>query len=256
MTTWDNLARELDAWGAAGRTATLWWRDDDATTPSQALDRLLALRRTSGIALALAVIPGRATRALAERLSSEAEIAVMQHGWLHSNHAPPGAPKAELGPHRPSPFVLGELARGWLVLDRLFGGAWLKILVPPHNRVAPEVARGLPFAGYVGLSTFSARKTAIPGLIQVNAHTDIMNWTSRAFAGEAAALGQVIAHLAQRRAGNVDPDEPTGFLTHHLAHDAAAWSFSEAFLSRVQAHEAAAWLDAPAIFELGIVSCA
>jgi hypothetical protein len=143
-----------------------------------------------------------------------------------------------------------------LVLDRLFGGAWLKILVPPHNRVAPEVARGLPFAGYVGLSTFSARKTAIPGLIQVNAHTDIMNWTSRAFAGEAAALGQVIAHLAQRRAGNVDPDEPTGFLTHHLAHDAAAWSFSEAFLSRVQAHEAAAWLDAPAIFELGIVSCA
>lgn len=256
MTGWNELERELDHWAFAGRTATLWWRDDDATAPSPALDHALALHRSSGVPLALAVIPGRATPALAERLSGEAGVAVIQHGWRHNNHAPPGAPKAELGSHRPTPFVLGELARGWLALDRLFGGSWLKVLVPPHNRIAPEIARGLALAGYVGLSTHGARATAIPGLIQVNAHCDIMNWTARGFAGEAAALRQIVEHLARRRGADVDPDEPTGFLTHHLAHDAAAWRFCEAFLGRVQAHGAAAWRGAPAIFDFGVASCA
>lgn len=256
MTGWDELERELDHWGAAGRTATLWWRDDDATAPSPALERALTLSRSRGVPLALAVIPGRVTQALAECLSGEAGIAVMQHGWRHTNHAPPGAPKAELGSHRPAPFVLGELARGRLVLDRLFGATWLKVLVPPHNRIAPATARGLALAGYVGLSTYGPRTTAIPGLIQVNAHCDIMDWTARAFAGEESALQHVVDHLARRRVASVDPDEPTGFLTHHLAHDAAAWRFSEAFLDRVEAHGAAAWLGAPAMFELGLASCA
>ncbi|MEK9660397.1 MAG: hypothetical protein VW644_01455, partial [Alphaproteobacteria bacterium] len=42
---WDALAAELDVWAAAGRTATLWWRDDDADAASPALERLLALQR-------------------------------------------------------------------------------------------------------------------------------------------------------------------------------------------------------------------
>ncbi len=29
----DALRRELDAWAEAGRTATLWWRDDDTSAP-------------------------------------------------------------------------------------------------------------------------------------------------------------------------------------------------------------------------------
>lgn len=30
-TGWSALAAELEAWGAAGMKARLWWRDDDAT---------------------------------------------------------------------------------------------------------------------------------------------------------------------------------------------------------------------------------
>ena len=44
MTGWADLDAELDRWKAAGRAATLWWRDDDATRPTPALDRLLALQ--------------------------------------------------------------------------------------------------------------------------------------------------------------------------------------------------------------------
>ena len=30
---WAKLTVEFDAWAAAGRTASLFWRDDDATRP-------------------------------------------------------------------------------------------------------------------------------------------------------------------------------------------------------------------------------
>ena len=39
--SWDRLEREIDAWAAAGREATLWWRDDDAVAATAELERLL-----------------------------------------------------------------------------------------------------------------------------------------------------------------------------------------------------------------------
>lgn len=246
---WSDLGAELDRWRDAGRTATWWWRDDDATRPTPALDRLLALRGALGVPLAIAVIPARATAGLAERLRGESGAAVLQHGWAHDNHAPVGAPKAELGPERSVPFMLGELARGWLALEALFdAGTLRRALVPPHNRIAPALAEALPDAGYVGLSTYGARKRRIPGLVQVNAHADIMDWTARAFAGAEAALALVCAHLHARRTGQADPAEPTGLLTHHLAHDEAAWAFTEKLLARFKAHPAAAFVHPRDLF--------
>jgi len=62
--------------------------------------------------------------------------------------------------------------------------------------------------------------------------------TTRAFAGEAASLQALVASLQAHRQGAVDRDEPVGFLTHHLAHDEAAWRFTEACLARLAAHRA------------------
>jgi transcription antitermination factor NusB len=115
------------------------------------------------------------------------------------NHAPIGAPKAELGPQRDPAFVLGELARGWLALDRVLGrDGWAHVLVPPHNRIAPALAAALPAAGYLGLS---AGMTARPAGMRhvVNTHVDIMDWSTRAFAGEAASLAALIDALRAHR---------------------------------------------------------
>jgi hypothetical protein len=242
MTDWTVLTRELDAWRAAGRIATFWWRDDDATAPSPALDRLLALQQKYATPLAIAVIPARAQPGLAERLTGIGGVSVVQHGWAHANHAPVGASKAELGPHRSEALVLGELARGQIALDALFDD-WLRLLVPPHNRIAKTVAKALPAAGYVALSTYGPRRAAKPGLVEVNTHADIMNWVSRAFVGAGPALDLVIRHLQARRTGTADAKEPTGLLTHHLAHDAAAWSFTDAFLAATNGHPATHWVD-------------
>jgi len=246
MSGWAALGAELDAWAAAGRPATFWWRDDDATHPTPALDRLLALRARTGLPIAVAVIPARAVPEMAEQLHAASAVTVMQHGWAHLNHAPLGASKAELGPHRPLALILGELARGWIALDRLFPRGWSRALVPPHNRIAPALVAALPAAGYTGLSTYNPRKPA-PGLAIVNSHADLMNWTTRAFLGEDETLGLVTGHLQARRAGRCDAAEPTGILTHHLAHDDAAWAFLDRLLATLRDHPAAAWPDPRAL---------
>jgi hypothetical protein len=243
---WDALARELDAWGAAGRTATLWWRDDDAEAPSAALDRLLALG-AGRAPVALAVIPQPTGEALARRLATAPNVRVLQHGWAHRNHRPAGARSAEFAADRPLEVMTAELARGRDHLAQLFGARGLAVLVPPWNRIDEAVVAALPALGLGGLSCFGPRA---PGpVLTVNTHVDPIAWRGgRGFVGDAKALGDLTHHLAARRAGTVDDAEPTGLLTHHLGHDEALWRFLDTLLARTAAHPAARWLDPRAVF--------
>ena len=252
MTDWVHLTRELDAWAAAERTATIWWRDDDAVEPSPDLERLLTLAADFGVPIAIAVIPAHASAALAYRLEAvQPRPTPMQHGLAHANHAPPGGKKWELGSHRPLHQVTEDLARGRDRMTELFGADWTATIVPPWNRIAPEVVAALPGLGIRGLSTYGARKgaAAAPGVVQVNCHVDIMRWSApRGFAGREVALGLLIDHLAARRSGAADEREPTGLLTHHLQHDEAAWSFLADLLPRLTAHPAVRFVSADAAF--------
>jgi hypothetical protein len=247
-THWADLERELDLWHAAGRPATLWWRDDDAVRPSPALDRLLTL--ADGLPLALAVIPEQATGALAERLAGCAELRVLQHGWRHTNHAPADEKKAELGAHRPELAMLDELVAGRQRLALLFGQRALAVLTPPWNRMSEALVPLLRGAGYGGISMAGPRRAAepSPGLIQVNTHADLVAWRSGGFVGTAPALGLITAHLAARRAGAADPAEPTGLLTHHLVMDEPGAAFVAELVAFTKRHKAVRWLGAVEAF--------
>ena len=249
---WDALERELAAWRAAGRTATLWWRDDDAQAPSPELDRLLDLRAAVDVPLALAVIPAPAGPPLAERLADAECVTVLQHGIAHVDRSAPGEKKCELAASRPIEETGAALAAARRRLGGLFAGRARSVLVPPWNRIAAELVPELPNWGFTGLSAFGPRRTAepAPGLLQANAHVDPVDWRgTRGFVGTDAALGTLVEHLAARRAGNTDAAEPTGLLSHHLVHDAAAWDFLEALLRRTAEHPACRWLDADAVFD-------
>jgi hypothetical protein len=247
---WAGLERELDAWGAADRTATLWWRDDDAVSATAELDRLLAL--ADGVPVALAVIPARAADSLARRVAACSGIRILQHGWTHTNHAPPPEKKAELGAHRPNATMLSELATGWRRLTGLFGGQAMPVLTPPWNRMSRALIPLLSEAGFAGLSTVGARQNAepSPGLRQVNAHADLVAWRAGSFIGTEAALRLILGHLAARRAGTVDPVEPTGLLTHHLILDGAGEAFLSRLVARTRGHPAARWLGTAEAFGL------
>ena len=85
---WRALARELDAWSDAGRPATFWWRDDDAGDDAPAFARLLSLAEQHHIPLSVAAIPQAVTGAAAARLCGAPDVAALQHGYAHINHAP------------------------------------------------------------------------------------------------------------------------------------------------------------------------
>ena len=247
---WLALESELDAWRSAGRTATFWWRDDDAVAPGSALDRLLGMAGRHDVPAGLAVVPKHATQALADRLAAVATVGVLQHGWAHVNHADPGEKKMELGDHRPTPLVVDELSAGFDRLSTLFGFRFLPVLVPPWNRIGHGVRSRLAEVGFAGLSLFGARTHRLRnGLVLANSHVDPIAWRrDRGFTGTDVALAALIGHLSDRRNGRADPDEATGLLTHHLVHDEATWAFLERCLEVLASHSAARLLPADTVF--------
>lgn len=238
MTSWAAFEEEIARWRETGHSVDLWWRDDDAVDATPALDRLLDLRQDADAPLALAVVPAKATRGLADRLVPETGVDVLQHGYAHTNHASASEKKAELGAHRPAMQVLGDLGTGWMALERLFGARALPVMVPPWNRIAPLLVPTLPEIGYRGLSTFGPRPRAEPvrGLRQVNTHVDLVDWKARrGFAGDAFVLGQLVQALAQARLSEArgQSREPVGLLSHHLVMDEPGWDFLKSLLGRV-----------------------
>lgn len=245
---WVALDAELESWGDAGLTASLWWRDDDAVAPSAELDRLLSLAG-GGIPMALAVIPAGAEDGLPRRLRAEHTISVLQHGYSHANHRPPGARASEFGGDRPHSEEVRDLEHGAERLRLLFGGRFLPAFVPPWNRIDGRLAPALGALGFTGLSGFGPRDAATrDGLVLVNTHVDPIAWRhGRGFIGEDAAIGRLVGHLADRRNGRVDRDEPTGLLTHHRVHPPELWGFLERLAGRLR-HPAVRWQAASALF--------
>lgn len=252
LTLWQPLHGELEAWRRAGRQATLWWRNDGVGAPEPALEHLLTLAEGYRVPLALAVVPGRASRELRGLMPAHPRFHLLQHGIEHKNRAPaPGAPLELGGPGNLHPLMIG-LAGARARLEALASRRALPVLVPPWDRLDARLLDLLPQLGYRGLSAWGPRPSveAAEGLRQVNVHADAM-LEQGAFRGGEAVLQEVVGHLQMRRTGQANADEPTGLRTRHALHDAACWDFLERLLEETVAHPAVTWLAAPDVFGLG-----
>src|SRR6185295_17174831 len=114
---WTELEGELARRRDAGRPSVFWWRDDDAGAPTAEIGRLVALSASSGVPLALAVVPGAAQEALFRML--HARIAVLQHGSDHANRAGPGEKKTEFPAAEDASLALERLAAARRKLEAL-----------------------------------------------------------------------------------------------------------------------------------------
>lgn len=244
MATWQDLEAELAVWAAAEREPVFWWRDDDGEAPSPELENLLELRRSLAIPVALALIPATVRTVLAARLSNESDdVVVLQHGYEHANHSPSGAKKAELAPGRSRVGVIAQLTEGRHRLEALFGQRFRAVLVPPWNRIDPDLVSLLPAAGFVGLSVFAGRHRppAVPGLRRADCHIDVIDWHgSRRFIGVEAALDAALSAL--KTAYRHRLAEAIGVLTHHLIMDPDAWAFVRDFVERIGARRRGHWI--------------
>ncbi|MGB3245908.1 MAG: polysaccharide deacetylase family protein [Sulfitobacter sp.] len=232
MTTqWQDLETELALWRRDGLNLPLWWRDDDATRVTPALERVLRLGEELALPVHLAVIPEPATPELATYCAETPFAVPLVHGWTHQNTAPEGAKKAEFG--HPDPDTTAKSAAALGRMRDLFGDHMLAMFVPPWNRIHPDVVAGLKPQGYVALSTFTPRTARVTaGLVQINTHIDPIHWKGGGgLADENTLIAGVVQLLQDRRYGRTDKAEPLGFLSHHLVHDEAIWDFTQRCLS-------------------------
>jgi hypothetical protein len=241
LTGWPELAAALDAIAEDGKAIRVWWRDDDAGRDHPKLERLLELALRRGLPVALAVVPAWLEDTAQARIAASPHASVLQHGFAHRNHAPAGTKSCELG-GRAIDVTLAELAEGRATLVDAFGASFLAVLVPPWSRIDPRLIGRLTACGFCGLSTFGRRAAPVAaGLAQVNTHLDPIDWRGeRLFVGEVAALERLIAML--------DPDEPIGILSHHLAMDEPGWQFLDQLLGVLATHPGALLCSARDLF--------
>lgn len=230
------LIETLDDFASKNIVADLWLRDDDATQPSTALDRLLELSQRHSAPMTLAVIPHPTDEALATRLERTRDIDVAVHGWAHQNHAGSDEKKRELGLHRPLETVVGELEAGLQKLRSLHEQRFVPMLVPPWNRIDQSVSEHLPQAGYKALSVYGPEKP--DRLPLLNTHVDVIDWRgTRGGKDHDVLFAETAARMRQTHAtGGM-----TGILTHHLDHDEGVWAFLQSLLSVTTSHPACRW---------------
>lgn len=270
---WAALDAELSAWRQAGRTATLWWRDDDAIAAGSALAQLLPLAEKFSIPLTLAVVPRQTERSLPQAIGAHVAVTPIMHGYAHQNYAPETEKPAEFGAHRPLDAMLAELRAGIRHMTENFGGQLFPVFVPPWNRMSDALIPLLTQLGFRGVSTFrpARNRRPAPGLVQTNCHIDAINWRDgRSQRGEEAVLGELTDLLRIRRLypdiapgeklsgkavpAGFDAAEPTGILTHHLVQLPESWAFLTQLFGAIQPHcgpgGGARWLSCAEAFTL------
>jgi hypothetical protein len=240
---WRALEEELDAWRYSGRKAVMWWRDDDAVQQTASIDHLFAMGNHFAIPIALAVIPAKVNRSLA-RVVQGRDVTIFQHGWDHTNHALPGAYKAELAVGRAAEEVREQLWKGWGKLVSLFADRLLPVLVPPFNQLDPNLAH-IIHAAYPFVSLHSDFNDV--RITSVNVHCNIMDWGTGDTVPEDTVALQLVTALRLRRYHLVRLSTPIGILTHHLDHTDTAWSLLDSLLTRLRRHDAVCF---PAITEV------
>ena len=237
----DRVRAALDDAAAGGRSVPFFWRDDDAVTATPALDRLIDLAARYAAPLLLAAIPAGLEPALGRRIANARQVSVAVHGLAHRNHAPSGEKPAEFGPHRSLDELRADADAGLRIArERLPEAMLLPVFVPPWNRLAPDLAAALPDLGYRGLSAVPGPD--VPGLHRLDATLDPIDWRGTRSLRDPETLLRDLADA-------VAAGQPIGFLTHHLAHDAAVWSFVDALMPALLKHPAVQLVDFQRLFD-------
>jgi hypothetical protein len=191
-------------------------------------------------------VPMRAEAALTSALAAaSADVAVLQHGLAHTNHATAGAKKAEFTDERDGDLMVAEVSAGYDRLVQIFGSRFARVFVPPWNRCPVALVDRLAEIGHRAISAYGPRpaRYAAPRLLRVNTHADPIDWRgSRSFLGLDRLAEALAAHLVARRQGTADAAEPTGLLTHHLVHEPEDMVAIGRVAAAVAAHPAARWL--------------
>jgi len=201
------------------------------------LTRLRAIATRRRIGLGLAVVPAWLDPNVADELRGDPNVTVLQHGWAHENHAGTGEKKIELGGSLAFNDLQERLGAGFRKLQDHLHENFLRVLVPPWNRIAPDLVSQLGGLGYVGLSTYGREKLVdVERLAWINTHLDLVHWrggsVALSFDDSVRSLTELLQSSGLRR---------VGILTHHLLMDDAAFDALDRLLGLLLDHPSVVW---------------
>ncbi len=223
------LGSELRLWAKAGHAPVLWWRDDDARGPTEALEQLLHLSRDHQAPLTIAAIAGSNLPVLVRRCERQAGVEIAVHGFKHVNRQPEGRGFGEIVEDDQVEWVRAQLRATIMQFHR--AGAVPTLFVPPWNNLQPQLTAALAETPIRAVSGFDQFSSEADGVARLDTHLDLLRWKDGArFRGAWKFLTRMRKLMVQRRLAD-RWDEPIGILTHHLDHDRAAWLFLDRFLA-------------------------
>ena len=220
----------------------LWWRDDDAGVDDPGLDRVLAIAADRRVPVALAVIPALLRPETRDKIQAASSATVVQHGYDHHDFGTSDGKKCELVDRGGHPDE--RLVQGRAILAEAFGARFRPVMVPPWNRIEPQIRARLPALGYPALSTFRSSRPAptVTGLKVVDTHVDAVLWRDgRRHLAADEIVAQVLA-AAGTSSG------PIGLLTHHAVTDEDGFAALDRAVAILQDRHRARFLSVPALF--------
>jgi hypothetical protein len=230
-----------------GQIVRFWWRDDDASARTPALERLLKFRDEFGLPLALAVVPGRMQQSIVDTVGGQPGVDVLVHGWLHRNCAAENEPAHEFLASRDPAEMANELRAALSRSQADFPQQCLPVFVPPWNRFPSELEPLLREAGYTGISASSNRppfsKPASNGLRRADVHLNLVRWDDGPRLADVGKIAERVAKQIRDGARG-----PFGICTHHGDHDEKIWAFCAGLWSLIGSHRHAEAVSAGNVF--------
>lgn len=241
------LDDELYVWSGMGHRPRLWWRDDDAYCDSLALQSLRRLLDTEF--LFLAVVPGLLSDDLVRMIEPGAPVCVLQHGWMHTNHAASGKGPSEFPRQRPAEAIVRDLQAGQTVLSAAFPGTFRPVFVPPWHRCAHWVLRDATQLGFESVSLesppFPLLTRGYPG--ETNVEIDLCDWTCNGSFIGTERLADLLVRALKLRRDWQQQQAPVGILSHHALLTTADLESLRLLLELLRGHDAG-WTDAKTLF--------
>lgn len=176
---YERLHEELEIWHQQKIEPLIFYRDDDVTTLTPNLLRLVRLLERRNVPAMLSVIPAFADENLGELVRDSQLLTAAVHGYSHKNFADIGFPKNEFPDTRPLPLMMEELKIALWKCSRLFKENFCPLFVPPWHNISNNLEKKVLYCGYAGISKFNIIDEK--NKFEINPSIDLINWDSKKF---------------------------------------------------------------------------
>ena len=153
-------------------SARLFIRNDDVWTLDREFRFFFDLALDYCLPVVHAVIPGLMDQGLVRFLRKAKEkkphlLDIVQHGWVHENHAPEGKAPCEFGALRAYESQREDIRKGLVKMREAFGEYFTPAFVPPYHGYDENTLRVLHEEGIHLFSAGARRKAHHQGVLNI-----------------------------------------------------------------------------------------